>query len=188
VFLLHRPSPQAIESFIVQSRDLPLSYEPLGLAQGDGRGFRVDTGSAIVGHGEAAFARARTALTEWRHFELGWMAAFRATPGVARGAVIAVLVRHLGFWSLNGCRVVYLIEGDTAFGFAYGTLTNHAESGEEIFSVSLDDRTGAVAYQIRAASRPRALPARLGYPFTRLVQARFRRDSAAAMTRAVADV
>ena len=107
---------------------------------------------------------------------------------VAPGTVVAVLVRHLGFWSMNGCRVVYAIAGDGSreFGFAYGTLTNHAETGEELFKVALRPGTGEVTYVIRAASRPRALLARLGYPVTRSLQARFRRDSAAAMGRAVA--
>ena len=188
MFCFHRPSPQAIASFIVRCRDLPLSYAPIGLAQGAGRGFRVDVEHAIVGHGEAAFRRAKAALRQWRHFELGWVEACRATEGVARGVEIAVRVRHLGFWSLNGCRVVYLIEEDNAFGFAYGTLTNHAERGEEIFMVSLEAGTGDVLYQIRAVSRPRAALAWLGYPVTRLMQARFRRDSASAMKRAIGNV
>jgi uncharacterized protein (UPF0548 family) len=103
--------------------------------------------------------------------------------------VVAVLVRHLGFWSLNACRVLERIgkPGDTTFGFSYGTLMNHAECGEEMFQVSLEPQTGAVSYSIRAVSRPRALLARLGYPVTRSFQARFRRDSAAAMTRATSD-
>src|SRR6188768_3076153 len=43
-----------------------------------------------------------------------------------------------GFWSLNGCRVLYHLDGgDTRFGFAYGTLTNHAEAGEELFALEL---------------------------------------------------
>jgi uncharacterized protein (UPF0548 family) len=113
---------------------------------------------------------------------------FPTLAAVAPGTVVAVLVRHLGFWSMNGCRVVYEIAGDDSreFGFAYGTLTNHAEIGEEIFKVSLHPGTGEVSYVIRAASRPRALLARLGYPVTRSLQARFRRDSAAAITRAIA--
>jgi uncharacterized protein (UPF0548 family) len=104
---------------------------------------------------------------------------------VAPGTVV-VLVRHLGFWSLNGCRVVYAIAGDDSreFGFAYGTLTNHAEIGEEIFKVSLRPGTGEVSYVICAVSKPRSSLARLGYPVTRSLQARFRRDSAAAMVRA----
>ena len=188
MFLGHRPSPSEIQAFIVASRELPLSYEPVGLAGQDAAGFTLDAEEAIVGHGDAAFERAKVALSEWRHFELGWVEVFPASAGIAPGTVVAVLVRHLGFWSLNGCRVVYSIAGDDPpeAGFGYGTLTNHAESGEEIFKVSLRPRTGEVTYGIRAASRPRALPARLGYPVTRSLQARFRRDSAAAMARAIA--
>jgi uncharacterized protein (UPF0548 family) len=108
---------------------------------------------------------------------------------VTVGTVVVVLVRHLGFWSLNGCRVVYLVGAADGpeFGYAYGTLTNHAESGEEIFKVSLHADTQEVSYSIRAVSRPRAPLARLGYPITRVLQARFRRDSASALARAVAD-
>lgn len=95
-------------------------------------------------------------------------------------------VEKLG--SMNGCRVVYTIggRGRDEFGYGYGTLTSHAECGEEIFKVTHDPQSGEVAYTIRAASRPRAVLATLGYPLTRLLQARFRRDSAAALARAAA--
>jgi hypothetical protein len=36
-------------------------------------------------------------------------------------------------------------------------------------------------YRIKAISWPRAAAARVGYPIVRLLQARFRRDSAAAL-------
>jgi uncharacterized protein (UPF0548 family) len=187
MFLGHRPSPLEVEAFIAASRQLPLSYEPVGLAKQDRARFRVDEQEVVVGHGEAAFERAKVALTEWRHFELGWVEVFPPLAAVAPGSVVAVLIRHLGFWSMNGCRVVYTMAGGDAreFGFAYGTLINHAETGEELFKVSLRPGTGEVTYVIRAVSKPRALLARLGYPVTRSLQARFRRDSAAAMARAI---
>jgi len=101
---------------------------------------------------------------------------------------VATQIRHLGLWSLNGARVVYTVgsatDGDR-FGFAYGTLANHAEAGEELFEVALDRRTDDVMYRIRATSRPRAVLARLGQPAVRVLQARFRRDSGAAMKRAM---
>src|SRR6185503_8319139 len=159
MFLRHRPTPLEVEAFIAVSRQLPLSYEPVGLAQQDRAGFRIDEQETVIGHGEEAFARAKVALTEWKHFELGWVEVFPPLAAVAPGTVVAVLVRHLGFWSMNGCRVVYSVAGggSAEFGFAYGTLTNHAESGEEIFKVSLRPGTGEVTYLIRAASRPRAV-------------------------------
>jgi uncharacterized protein (UPF0548 family) len=69
--------------------------------------------------------------------------------------------------------------------FSYGTLVNHAERGEELFEVALDAGTGEVTYRIRAASQPRAVLARLGYPLARMLQARCRRESAEAMQRAL---
>ena len=97
----------------------------------------------------------------------------------------------MGFWSLNGCRIVYTL-GDRrtgpSFGFAYGTLTNHAELGEEIFEVALAPESDEVVYRIRAVSKPRAAMARIGYPFTRMFQTRFRRDSIAAMIKTVAEM
>jgi uncharacterized protein (UPF0548 family) len=161
MFLARRPSPRAIQAFIEASRQLPLSYEPIGLAEQTPEGFTTDQQRTVVGRGEAAFGRARVALAAWRHFDLGWVELFPPGTPVQQGAVVASLIRHLGFWSLNGCRVVYVIEGDGEFGFAYGTLTNHAESDEEIFKVSLCPETNEVSYLIRAVSRPRAPLARV---------------------------
>jgi uncharacterized protein (UPF0548 family) len=81
--------------------------------------------------------------------------------------------------------VVYHVEGERRFGFAYGTLTNHAESGEELFELFMDARSGDVMYRICAVSWPQDPLARLGRPFGRFLQLRFRRDSAAALTRAI---
>ena len=185
---LQRPTQQELEAFVDQSAHLPLSYSPIGVAQGTAAGFRLDEISVPVGTGQEAFVRAKTALAQWSHFKLGWLESFPSPASLEPGTVVAVLIRHLGFWSVNGCRVVYGV-GDSGnerqFGFAYGTLKNHAEAGEEVFTVTMDSKTGEVSYRIRAASRPRAILARLGYPFTRLLQARFRRDSASAMQRAV---
>ena len=126
----------------------------------------------------------------WAHFDLGWLEVAPAGAPIVVGTNVAVIVRHLGFWSVNGCRIVNVIERSApvpAFGFVYGTLETHAEAGEEIFLVSLSPASGDVTYSIRAASRARAPLARLGYPVTRAFQARFRRDSLRAMATAVTD-
>jgi len=186
MFFAGRPSPDQITRFVNRSQGLPLSYEHSGIAKESPRGFKVDEVRFGIGHGAETFARARQALTEWRQFELGWVELHPGGAPAEIGTVVAVLVRHLGFWSLNGCRVVYLIgDDDESFGLAYGTLTNHAELGEEIFEVSFNPATQEVTYRIRAVSKARAVLARAGYPVTRIFQARFRRDSIAAMRRAV---
>ena len=188
MFLARRPSQPEIEEFIARSRDLPLSYNPIGIAKESPRGFKVDEASGIVGRGEAAFERAKLALAEWRHFDFGWVELLPRGAAIEPGSVVAILVHHLGFWSLNGCRVVYTLgdrQAGPSFGFAYGTLTNHAELGEEIFELSLLPESEEVVYRIRAVSKARATMARIGYPFTRTLQARFRRDSIVALRRAI---
>jgi len=187
MFLTARPSPHAIEQFLGNSQKLPLSYSPVGIVNSESVRHHIDEEIVTIGHGGLDFERARRALAAWKQFDIGWVELFPAFASPAVGTVVAVLIRHLGFWSLNGCRVVYGVGNDSRkgrFGFASGTLINHAESGEELFEVFLDPQTDEVKYRIRAVSWPQAMLARLGQPLARLLQARFRRDSAQAMTRA----
>jgi uncharacterized protein (UPF0548 family) len=192
MFLTGRPSQQDIDRFIRESEALPLSYSPAGITRTTETDTRhrhyVDDATLVIGHGAAAFERARAALMAWKAFDVGWIETFPPAAPIETGTVVAVLIRHLGFWSLNGCRVVYSVgslESATHVGFAYGTLTNHAESGEELFEVILDPRTDEVTYRIHAISWPQTTLARLGLPFVRVLQKRFREQSAAALTRAV---
>jgi uncharacterized protein (UPF0548 family) len=188
MFLATRPTRQAIDRFLAQSRVLPLSYGPAGLTHGTPDGYNVDEMVVTIGRGPADFSRAKAALATWRHFDIGWVQAFPASALPEPGTVVAVVIRHLGFWSMNGARVVYVVgglESESRFGFAYGTLVNHAEAGEELFEVFADPSSEDVMYRIRAASRPRAMSTYIGYPLVRVLQAMCRRDSGDAMKRLV---
>jgi uncharacterized protein (UPF0548 family) len=187
MFFATRPSPARIAAFLRDSQTLPLSYGPVRLLDAPGS-RHIDQAEVQVGHGPDDFARACAALSRWQQFNVGWVETYAREAPSTVGTVVAVLIRHLGFWSLNGCRVVYEVgarDTGTRFGYAYGTLPNHAEAGEELFEVSMDPRTLAVTYRIRATSWPNAALAYLGQPIVRHLQARFRRDSLAAMVRAV---
>ena len=186
MFLARRPSGEAIDRFVRDSHELPLSYDQIGIVNAEAPGRDLDEAIVTIGRGKGDFERARDALVAWNHFDIGWVAAFPRQAPVAAGTVVAVLIHHFGFWSLNGCRVLYTVgsRDDTRFGFAYGTLTNHAESGEELFDVFRDPESDDVRYRIRATSQPQAMLARIGQPIVRALQARFRRDSADSMVRA----
>lgn len=187
MFMTTRPSPYAIAQFLDNSRRLPLSYHPIGLAREATPQHDLDEIIVPIGHGRIDFERARAALQAWKQFGIGWVELFPSNARIEQGTVVAVQIRHLGFWSLNGCRVVYGVgdrHGGNRFGYAYGTLTNHAEAGEELFEVYLNPDSDEVIYRIRAVSWPRVIPARIGYPIARLLQARFRRDSVKAMRQA----
>ena len=99
-----------------------------------------------------------------------------------------MLARAVGLWVLNACRVVYVVEEEEPvrrFAFAYGTLPEHAESGEERFQVEwLED--DSVWYAILAFSRPNQLFSRMAYPYVRHKQKQFARESMLAMKTAVA--
>jgi len=186
---LTRPAFSTLKAFHNRSRSLSLSYPSIGLARETPAGWNVDEQSGVIGSGERDFERARAALARWQQFAFEWVQLFPADAPQVPGQVVAVAARACGLWWLNGCRVVYRLDDSSdnqRCGFAYGTLANHAEVGEEIFEVSLTPGSHDVVYRIRAVSRPRALAARLGYPYTRVLQARFRRESIAAMRLAVA--
>jgi uncharacterized protein (UPF0548 family) len=188
MFLATRPSQRTIERFLEESQTLPFSYAPIGAAQQEPDGYNVDETTVSIGRGQADFDRAKAALAAWKHFDIGWVRAVPAAATPEPGTVVAVVIRHLGLWSLNGCRIVYGV-GDrdhgVKFGFAYGTLVNHAEAGEELFEVFMDPSSDEVMYRLRAVSRPRAALAWIGYPVVRALQGRCRRDSGVAMKLAV---
>lgn len=128
--------------------------------------------------------QSKAVLHAWKMFDLSWVRlCFSDTP-IETGRVVGVLVRHLGFYSLNPARIVYTFDELNRFGFAYGTLGAHSERGEERFMVELSD-DGDVHYDILAFSRPAHPLAKLGHPFSRYLQRRFAEGSKQAMANAV---
>src|SRR4051794_6353935 len=106
MFFIRRPTRNVIEQFLRESQALPLSYDPIGIVRTSTAGQNVDEVSVVIGRGQADFERARAALIAWKQFNLGWVETFPPAAPLVPGTVVAVLIRHLGFWSLNGCRVL----------------------------------------------------------------------------------
>lgn len=188
MFFLRQPALELIRDFLDAQKDQPFSYAHVSASRGEApRSFDVDHHRIQLGCGEDAFRRARTALQQWRMFAIPWIILCWPDTPIKPGSTVALVARHAGIYSLNACRVVYLIEETgppKRFGFAYGTLPQHGERGEERFTVEYHHADGSVWYDLFAFSRPRAL-ARLVYPYARLLQKRFARDSMIAMKRAV---
>jgi len=184
-----KPSSDVLGRFLAKQAALDLSYAAVGAtATTPPAGFTVDRTRIELGTGEGVFHAAKAALERWQQFRLGWVEAWSTETPLTVGQVVAVLGRAAGCWWLNACRIVYTISESgptTQFGFAYGTLPGHVESGEERFLIEWDRDTDRVSYDILAFSRPNHVLARLGYPLVRHSQKRFARDSAAAMFRAV---
>ena len=188
MFSLTAPSDDAIRRFISRQKDSGFSYPEVGASATTApHGYNVDRSRVRLGKGEGTWQRAVEATRTWQMFNMPWLRLDRTSAPIQVGTDVAVSVHHFGFYSLNACRIVYVVDEEDPvkrFGFAYGTLAEHAESGEERFTVEWD-RGDTIWYDILAFSRPRNLLARLGYPLSRLLQKRFAEDSKAAMLEAV---
>ncbi len=191
MFRLTAPSDEEINGFISQQQLSRYSYPDVGAsASTPPSQYTVDQNRVLLGTGEAAWKVAVDSIREWQMFNLSWVRLCWPTAPIQVGTDVAVLVHHLGFYSLNACRIVHVVEEDEPvkrFGFAYGTLLDHAESGEERFTVEWNQETDDVWYAILAFSRPNKFAAKLGYPLTRSLQRKFAEDSKAAMRKAFKD-
>jgi uncharacterized protein (UPF0548 family) len=188
MFLLNKPSEEFVRQFTASQQDLPFAYPQVGATNSKTlkvpHGYTVDHNRIKLGTGEKTYQRAVSALRSWKEFELGWVTVVPPVKLLERGTTVAVQTQTFGFWSLNATRIVYVIDErqtrNSRYGFAYGTLPDHVERGEERFTVEwqADD---SVWYDIYAFSRPNHPLARLGFPVTRMLQKRFVRDSLAVM-------
>lgn len=190
MLLLHKPSELQIRAFITAQQHSTFSYAPLEITRDSASdGYTMDHNRVQLGSGAQCFDAAVNAVRQWKMFDLGWVQlCFDNTP-IEQGSTVAVVVRHLGFWSMNACRIVYVIEEHRAqqrYGFAYGTLAEHAEQGEERFLVEWDHQDDSVWYDLLAFSKPGPM-AKLGYPYARRLQKKFAQDSKKAMQRAVSE-
>ena len=189
MFWLRKPSAEAIRRILLEQAKLDFTYSAVGAtAHTPPDGYVVDRTRIELGAGESVFHSAKAALKRWEQFRLGWVESWPPGTPIQAGEVVAVMGWVLGVWWLNFCRIVYVVDESgpmTRFGFAYGTLPGHVESGEELFLIEWDQSTDRVSYNILAFSRPHHFLTRSGYPLVRRNQKRFGRDSAAAMFRAV---
>lgn len=166
-----KPTPTVVKQFLDEQTKLEFSYSAVGAtATNPPTGFIVDHTRIQLGEGEQTYSAAKAALQRWEQFHLGWVEACPTNTTLKPGEVIVVMARCVGLWWLNACRIVYTVNEDgpiCMFGFAYGTLPDHVEMGEERFQIEWDRNTNKVCYDILAYSRPRHLLARLGYPLVR---------------------
>ena len=181
MFLRSKPSLEVIRKLIAAHCDVSFSYPEVGATRNNlPDGYTIDHNRVPLGEGKECFDRAVEAIRSWKQFDLGWVEAAPTDTPIEVGAAVAILARHLGFWSVNISRIVYVIqEADPVekFGFAYGTLKTHAERGEERFSVEWNRDDDSVWYDILAFSRPNKILIQLGRPFARHLQKNFAQDS-----------
>lgn len=193
MFMLRKPTPKWIDACLRLQRRLPFSYRHAGATRNDATppGFRSAVHRVCLGEGAEKFQRAIEAIRAWRMFPPKFLDVCWPDAPIEAGATVGILCRSFGLWSLQVCRIVYTIdecdESIERFGFAYGTLPQHIECGEERFTVEWDRRDDRVWYEVRMFCRPSGWLARLIDPVVRRLQRRFGRLTKLSMARAVTE-
>lgn len=175
MFSLRRPDRATVDRILKDARVLTST----------GRfssGFNVDQNRVRLG--VDCFEAACDAMRAWKMFDLGWVNLCWPDAPIAVGVVVAPVIRHLGFWSVNPARIIAIVDEPRRFGFTYATLEGHAECGEEQFLVEWL-ANGEVWYDVYAVSRPKHWLVWAGYPVARALQAKFAQDSLQAMQKAI---
>ncbi|VAI11091.1 unnamed protein product [Triticum turgidum subsp. durum] len=149
------------------------------------RGFSVNRSRVLVGSGADAFRHAKSALLSWKHLALGWAEAEPGTP-VKAGARFCICYREVVPWVMFPLQIAYVTDdkydggkrgkGGGVFAFGSGTLQGHL----------LVDAEERVWYEVVSFSKPAHPLSALCYPYVRLRQRHFARESGKAVLRHVA--
>ncbi|MFD3806605.1 DUF1990 family protein [Streptomyces sp. NPDC058611] len=137
-------------------------------------GYRHLRHRTRVGHGQAAFEAAGTAVTTFLAHRATGMTVRSEAAAALPGARVEV---GIGFGPLRvtaPCRVIWTAYEPTRVGFAYGTLDGHPACGEESFLVERDPG-GGVWFTVTAFSRPARWYTRLAGPVLPFLQLRYAR-------------
>jgi uncharacterized protein (UPF0548 family) len=167
-----RPSDSAAMARLLEDlENTEPTYGDIGaiLASKKPEGFHHDHYDSLIGQGADAFQRAVTGLKKWKAHRLPGMRVFPEDQVIRTGATVVVTLGTPVASIAAPCRVVGVIDGQTRWGFAYGTLPGHPEQGEESFAVSMspDDN---VHFEIEAFSRPGDPLVHLSGPIGRGIQ------------------
>lgn len=160
----------------------PLTYPEVGAtftAVKTGRYFH-DSRWTDLGTGAEVFAAAQRALRHWSAHRGTGATITPDDASIESEQTVTVHIPVLGGHVIASCRIVAVVDEPDAFGFAYGTLTDHPERGEESFVVRRDAQ-GHVTFTVTAFSRPRELIPSIGLPVVRFLQHRAARAFLAGM-------
>jgi uncharacterized protein (UPF0548 family) len=147
------------------------TYSDIGatLAGKQPEGFHHDRYETVLGNGPDTFRRAVAGLKNWAAHRLPGVRVFPDNQEIRTGATVIVTLGTPIVALAAPCRIVSVIDEQTRWGFAYGTLPGHPEQGEEAFVVSMSPDQ-IVRFEIEAFSRPGDPIVRLSDPIGRGIQ------------------
>ncbi len=171
LFKITFPSTAELDALIADQKAENTTYNRNNL-----KGFDHDDNRIYLGAGDDVWQAAKCAMSNWAMFPDGWAKIYYQNPVFTEGAIVVLCAHVFGIWWLNASRILYVLDDDQSFGFAYGTLPNHVETGEELFKIFRTEQN-EVYFSLTAFSRPRFWAVHWTYPLSRIFQKRFVKDS-----------
>ena len=184
--LVLRPTPADLQAVLDRESALDLTYSEVGATAGElPSGYDHGRHRVVLGKGDGVFRRGRRGIEEWvAHRSVG-LRLLPPRPPVVAGTTVLVDAPLGPVHALALTRIVYVVDDERSFGFAYGTLPTHPEEGEEAFVVTRSP-DGEVAFEVVVFSRPRHPLVRLAGPVARAAQRQVARRYLRGMERFVA--
>lgn len=182
MFFFRRPNKDLIKQLLLKRHDMNFSYPHTEATRSSSPplGWRINHMRVRLGTGRGTHEHAVAALFSWSLLSVASLEVFSQAPRVRPQAEVAMLSRHLSIWSLDFCRVIYVLHDVSEnhgsvlrTGFGYGTLPGHAVRGEERFSIEWHPRTEEVWYDIYSFSQPSSLFVQLLTPIAVATQKSF---------------
>ncbi len=169
---MRRPSESRVARIAEALPAQALTYAEVGATRGAlPAGFRHDRLTVDLGPDDGdRFRRACDAVRTWAPQRAAGIQVHPETPVHVGADIVLVMEPVAMVHAVATARIVYVVDEPGCWGYAYGTLPDHPECGEEAFLVVRED--GRIRFILIAFSRPRALLGRLGGPITRAIQMR----------------
>ncbi len=159
-----------LEREVARYRKAELTYPERGATAGSlPAGYRHLRRRVLLGHGRPVLDAAAAAVMSWRMHRHAVLRLVATTSEVDVGATVVMCAGWGRVGVLAACRVVWVLDEADRHGFAYGTLPDHPEVGEEAFVVERD-ADDAVWLGITAFSRPNGLLPLMAGPAGRRAQ------------------
>ena len=122
-----------------------------------------------LGTGDPTFRAGCDGLRRWAAQTAFGARVHPSDAPIQTGTTLLVMVSLGPFEVVAPNRIVEVVDKRGAFGFAYGTLPGHPETGEESFVVRMDD-TGSVSASVTIDAEPATWLIGLADPIVRAVQ------------------
>jgi uncharacterized protein (UPF0548 family) len=133
-------------------------------------GLRRARAEIRLGHGSDTFSLAVVGLRGWAAHGLAGVTVFPRNVAIRTGETVIVTVGTPFLALAAPCRIVGVVDAPGRWGFAYGTLPDHPEQGEESFVVTMSEDE-SVRFTITSLSRPGDPLVRMAGPLARSAQA-----------------